>query len=140
MRAQTVREIMSSAHLLTCGKDTSLSDAAKRMKEEDVGSIVVVERDRVVGIFTERDAVNRIVAAGLNSVTTPIEQVMTPNPDVISPDAPIADAIQKMDEAHYRHLPVVAGNRVVGVLSFRDLPIRDLAAMAQGIDTRKKAW
>lgn len=133
---RTVREIMSSAHLITCGSNTPIRDAARHMKRHDVGSIIIVEEDRVIGIFTERDAVNRVLALEADPQTTPISAVMTREPDLIGPDAPVREAIRKMDEFRYRHLPVVDGGRLIGVLSVRDLTLRDLAAMAYELDER----
>lgn len=136
MRTRTVREIMSTAHLVTCGAATTVREAARIMKHNDVGSIVIVEDDHVLGIFTERDAINRVVANVFDPDNTPIKDVMTKEPDLIGPDAPVRDAIRKMDEFRYRHLPVVDQGRLVGVLSVRDLSLRDLADMAYELDTR----
>lgn len=136
MQALTVREVMSAAHLVSCTKDTTIRDAAKLMKHDDVGSVVVVDGGKVVGIFTERDSLNRVIAQGFDPDTTPLSMVMTPDPDTIGPDAPVKDAIRKMDEFRYRHLPVVELGRLVGVLSIRDLSLRDLAQMAYELETR----
>jgi CBS domain-containing protein len=136
VRVRMVREIMSSAHLVVCQTGSMLQDAAKVMKENDVGSIVVLNGERLVGIFTERDAVNRVVASACDPATTPIDRVMTRDPDVVSPDDPVSEAIRKMDEFRYRHLPVVEQGRLIGVLSVRDLSLRDLASMAYELDTR----
>jgi CBS domain-containing protein len=135
-RVRVVREIMSSAHLVTCDAGTTLQDAAQVMKQNDVGSIVILDGGRIIGIFTERDAVNRVVALGCDPATTAISEVMTPDPDVVRPNDPVSEAIRKMDEFRYRHLPVVEDGRLLGVLSVRDLSLRDLASMAYELDTR----
>lgn len=137
MRATVVREIMSTAHLVTCGTDTTLRNAAETMKKNDVGSIVIMDGQRVVGIFTERDAVNRVVAMGVDPASTPITSVMTRDPDSVGPDDPVSEAIRKMDEFRYRHLPVIERGRLIGVLSSRDLSLRELASMAYELETRQ---
>ena len=80
-----------------------------------------MEGERLVGIITERDMTSRVVAAGLNPETTSCVEIMTGNPDTLSPDDTASDALAMMRERNYRHLPVVKGERVVGMVSVRDL-------------------
>ena len=100
----------------------TVQDAVTRMKQGDVGAVAVVEDDKLAGIFTERDLMNRIVAEHRDPESTRLEDVMTR--DVISArrDMAYGDALQLMVGKHFRHLPVVDENgRVLGILSARDL-------------------
>jgi CBS domain-containing protein len=100
----------------------SVHDAVERMHAGNVGAVAVVEGDKLVGIFTERDVMNRVVRPRLDPDRTQVRQVMTP--DVISArrDMPYGDALQMMVGKHFRHIPVVDEHmRVTGMLSVRDL-------------------
>jgi len=106
------------------------------MSAENCGSVLVMDGRRLVGIFTERDLLVRVVAAGLEPTATRIGKVMTLDPDTIDAAAPIIEAIRRMDEFCYRHLPVVERGRVVGIVSWRDLPYEDRAVMQPELDQR----
>jgi citrate synthase len=114
---RTVGEIMSHPPV-TVTADETVAAAAERMREQGVGSVVVVEGDRAVGILTERDLV-RLAAAGTEATT--VADWMTPDPDSVAPDVEVADAFASLAEHGYRHIPVVDDGRVVGVVSMRDL-------------------
>jgi CBS domain-containing protein len=97
----------------------TVAEAVALMRRERVGCLLVCEGSQVVGIFTERDLMKNVLAAGL-PLTLPIAECMTPNPVVVHPKEPIAVAIQRMEEGGYRHLPVVdEAGRPVGVLSVK---------------------
>ena len=83
--------------------------------------IIVDNNARLAGIFTERDLVNRVVAKGLDAVSTPLKQVMTANPDTLAPGDTAMNALELMSARRYRHLPVLDGENVVGMVSIRDL-------------------
>jgi CBS domain-containing protein len=108
------------------------------------GSVLVVERDRLLGIFTHGDLVGRVLAAGLDPNLTLLVEVMTADPDIIRPSDSVDEAIRLMDEYGYRHLPVVDGGRVVGMVALCDCSIEDLAAMHAELETRRvvaeRAW
>jgi citrate synthase len=114
---RTVGEIMSKPPV-TATADEAVSVAADRMREQSVGSVVVVDGDRAVGILTERDLVH-LAAAGTESST--IADWMTPDPDSVAPDLAVTDAFTSLAEHGYRHIPVVDDGRLVGVVSMRDL-------------------
>ena len=95
--------------------------AAKLMRDKKIAAVLVMESDKLVGIVTERDMTARVIAAGLNPDTATIADIMTANPDTLSPDDTASDAINMMRKRNYRHLPVVEGTRVVGMVSVRDL-------------------
>ncbi|HKY30925.1 MAG TPA: CBS domain-containing protein [Candidatus Polarisedimenticolia bacterium] len=100
---------------------TRLHDVVAVMQKRRVAAVVISEAERVVGIFTERDLLNRIVGLALNDQLT-IGEVMTPNPLTLSPDDRIADAIRLMTQHGYRHVPLVdSRGREAGIISARDI-------------------
>ena len=113
----TVGEIMTP-DVLGLEPATSLVDAARRMHERRVGAVVVQDGERLVGIVTERDIL-RAVATG--AIGGSVVDVMTHGPDTIGPDESAGQAAALMIHGGFRHLPVVDGNAVVGMLSIRDL-------------------
>jgi CBS domain-containing protein len=108
------REVASSPGAIT------VSDAARLMREKRVGAVAVVEEGQLVGIFTERDALFRIVAEGRDPQTVRLSEVMTHKPQTIHPDKPFADALHIMYEGGFRHVPVVEDGRPIGIISARD--------------------
>jgi CBS domain-containing protein len=120
MYHRPIREIMQKRRLVTAGEHTTVAEAARLMKASNVGAVVVQRKARLVGIFTERDAVTRVLAAGLDPLHTTLAQVMTPQPDSMTPDKPFSHALVMMHEHGYRHMPVVDRGQVVGVVSMRD--------------------
>jgi CBS domain-containing protein len=137
MRHRTVRDVMSCSAVCQQPAGASVRAACRLMAEHHCGSVLVVDRERLIGIFTERDAVERVFAEGLDPELTFLAEVMTAEPDTIGPEERVEDAIRRMDEFGYRHLPVVEGRLVVGVLSIRDLPIEELAAMHAELESRR---
>lgn len=102
--------------------DTAVGEVIRRMVNWKVGSVLVVDgKERLVGIFTERDALLRIGSEVSAVEDSPVSQFMTPGPLTISEDDPIAQALHKMDLLGCRHLPVMRGGRVTGVVSVRDI-------------------
>jgi CBS domain-containing protein len=139
-----VREIMSCIEICQQPPGASVREACRVMAEHRCGSVLVVERDRLLGIFTERDAIERVFARGLDPLLTLLAEVMTAEPDTIGPQHSVDEAIRRMDEFGYRHLPVVEQDQVLGVISIRDLSIEDLAAMHAELESRRtiaeRAW
>ena len=104
----------------TCELGATVAEVAQRMSEGDIGSLAIAKDGALLGIVTERDVV-KAVALGLNPATTSVEEVMTPNPDSLEPDVAVEDAANWMLAAGYRHLPVVEGDRIMGMISMKDL-------------------
>jgi CBS domain-containing protein len=101
------------------GPGQTVAEAVGLMRDKGVGCVLVCEADRVVGIFTERDLMRRVLAAG-QSLATPVASCMTPDPVAVGPKDPIRAAVRLMVEGGYRHLPVVeASGRPVGILSVK---------------------
>jgi len=115
---QTVETIMSR-DVLTTAPGERLQATAGRMVERRVGAIVVLEDDRLAGILTERDVL-RAVGAGYDPDAL-VSQWMTPRPETVEPSATTDDALVLMYHGGFRHLPVVEGDRLVGIISIRDV-------------------
>jgi CBS domain-containing protein len=118
MLSQPVRSIIGQHGFVTAPPSTTVRKAVELMAQGHVG--VVVEDDHLIGIFSERDAVFRVVARGLEPTTTPLAEVMTPAPVTIEPDRSFGHAMAVMHEHHCRHLPVVENGRPIGIVSARN--------------------
>jgi CBS domain-containing protein len=99
----------------------SAQDAAVAMTLHNIGCVLVTDGGRVVGIFTERDVLNRIVARGLNPSATPVSQVMSPLLHTVDPSCSLDSAMAIVTEKRTRHLPVLEEGRVVGLISIGDI-------------------
>ena len=117
-----VRDIMT-AGVESVTPEMDLVMVARRMKELNVGSVPVVEGDRLVGIVTDRDIVIRAVAEGQNPQSVQVRSCLTPNPTTISPDADVQEASQLMASEQIRRLPVVENGQLVGYLAIGDLAV-----------------
>jgi len=98
--------------------EQSVAEAVQLMREKVQGCVLVCQNKTLVGIFTERDLIRRVLAQG-KPLSTPVAQCMTPQPVTVHPKDPISSAIRRMEEGGYRHLPVVVDNEAVGVLSVK---------------------
>lgn len=120
MFSQRIRKVMHKERLLTATPKTSVNEAARQMTRHKVSAVVVVDNEVVVGVFTERDAVWRVIAKDRDPHTTLLEQVMTPQPVTVDPDRTFGHALSLMHERGIRHVPVVEGGRAVGMMTARD--------------------
>jgi CBS domain-containing protein len=103
------------------GPEQTVADAVAVMRRDDVGCVLVCEGPRLLGIFTERDLMRRVLAAG-KPLTTPVSACMTPYPVTVHPKESISSAIRRMEEGGYRHLPMVdEAFRPLGVLSVKQI-------------------
>jgi citrate synthase len=114
-----VAEVMSSPPVTATPSET-IAVASARMEEHTVGSVVVLDGDRPIGILTERDLI-RFSASGAAAADTKVAEWMTAEPDVVGPDVTVQQAFATLSEKGYRHFPVVDDDRLVGVVSLRDL-------------------
>ena len=114
-----VRNVMQQHKVLMAAPRSMVSEAAKLMAARNVGAVMVVEDDRLVGIFTERDVVFRVVARGLDAHATQLADVMTCAPKTVDPDASFGFALLIMQKSGFRHMPVVQDGRPVGIVSSR---------------------
>jgi CBS domain-containing protein len=120
MPNRPIREIVRNQRIVTVSRTASVRTAAHMMKEFRIGALVVVDDGRLVGIFTERDALFRVLAGQLDPDRTTVAEVMTADPTTISPDRPIMHALHIMHDGAFRHLPVVERDRPIGMVSIRD--------------------
>jgi CBS domain-containing protein len=100
---------------------TIVLKAIELMCEKNIGGLLIVENEKLVGIFTERDYARKLILKGRSSKDTKIGDLMTPNPFTVSPDSSIEDCMKLMTDKHIRHLPVVEDNKLVGMISIGDV-------------------
>ena len=111
----------SSATLWSVTPDDTVFDALKVLAEKGVGALMVMQKGKLVGILSERDYTRKVALLGKNSKETFVREIMTANVLVISPQTRTRECMAIMSEKNIRHLPVVDGDTVVGMLSIRDL-------------------
>jgi CBS domain-containing protein len=107
--------------VVTFSPDTPVREVVDAMAKRRFGAVPVVEDGRLVGIFSERDVLVRVVAAGKDPETTRLGEVMTANPDTVKSSDAVLHALDLMNEHGYRHLPVVDDGQLIGLVSIRDL-------------------
>lgn len=112
---------LEMTHVHALPPDASLETAIHTLNRQQVDLLEVVEDGQLVGVLSVRDIMMRVGAAYRQKLHLPVRQFMTPNPETLPPDAPIAFAINKMDVGGYRHVPVMQDGRVLGVVSVRDV-------------------
>jgi CBS domain-containing protein len=137
MPDRPIRDIIRRNKLVSASETTTVSEAARLMSEARVGAILVLRKEKLVGIFTESDALTRVLAVGRDPLHTKLSQVMTAKPDSMSPDKPFGHALILMYEHGYRHMPVVENGRPVGVVSMRDAQPPELNALQSDLQDRE---
>jgi CBS domain-containing protein len=123
---RTVGELIQGKSFYTANFDQSVYETARYMAEKDIGAVPILEDNRLVGIFSERDIIKRVIVAGRDVRTTSVKDVMTTELVVAQSTEEIAHVLDKMQKNHCRHMPVVVGDRLAGFLSLRDLLSADL--------------
>jgi CBS domain-containing protein len=121
-----VREAMDQGELLSASPHTSVARAVERMAQHHASAVMVLDGKRLVGIFTKRDVVFRVVTPRLDIEATPLAAVMTPNPRTIGPEAALGNALLVMQECGFRHLPVLEDGKLIGIVSARSAMDPDL--------------
>ena len=116
-----IAEIIEGRPLIHAERSENVRDVARKMSDKNVGAVAVLSAGKLVGMFSERDLMKRVVAAGLNPDNTAVEAVMTKDILVVAPVDDLDDALQKMHSIGCRHLPVVESGNLVGMISLRDL-------------------
>lgn len=120
----TLRQVIQRLNLISAHPEALVIDVAIAMSEGRVGAIPIIEGERLVGIFSERDLMTRVVVPGKDASRTRVEEVMTHKVVVASIEESVERCLEKMQRAGCRHLPVVQDGRVISMLSMRDL-LRD---------------
>ena len=136
MEERPIRTIIGEQKPVSAGAETSVAAAAKLMKRHRIGALLVTKSGQLAGIFTERDALFRVLAEGRDPAKTHLSQVMTLNPRTISPDRPFGHALHLMYEGEFRHVPVVENGQPLGMVSARDALGPDLKQFVADLDTR----
>lgn len=137
MPQRPVRSIIGNQIPITATGELTVAQAARLMKEKRIGALLVLDEGRLAGIFTERDALFRVVAEGRDPARTHLSEVMTTNPRTITPDRPFGHALHLMHEGGFRHVPVMDHDRLVGVVSARDALGPELDEFVSELDTRE---
>jgi len=137
MLRSTIREVLEPRELIVAEPAATVRDAARRMCEANVGAILVVEAGWLVGIFTERDALVRVMACGLDPAEVRLRDVMTADPTTVELDETFGYALLVMYENGFRHLPVVRQGRPIGVVSARHALDPELEEFAAEAERRK---
>lgn len=134
MVRRLIPDVVNNQDLLTLTPETSVREAARRMADREIGAGLVVDAGALVGIFTERDVMTRVVASGLDPDRTEVRAVMTANPATALPDQRALDALKTMHEGGFRHLPIVEDGHTVGIVSLRDFLSGEFAEMRAELD------
>ena len=137
MSIRSVRSVVAAQAPLIVPKSTTVLAAAHLMKEQGKGALLVVDGSKLIGIFTERDALFRVIAAGRDPATTPLTEVMTAQPQTIHPDEPFLNAMRIMHRGGFRHLPVAEHGRPLGMVSARDALDDDLYELSVNLEQRE---
>jgi CBS domain-containing protein len=119
-----VYDLVRERRVYTIDADSTVVEAARFMTEHNIGALPVLRNGELVGIFSERDIMNRVVAAGRNPGTAKVAEVMTPNPRAVDTEETVDECLFLMREFGFRHVPVCEGKQVKGLISLRDLLMR----------------
>jgi CBS domain-containing protein len=138
MSIRSIRSIVAGQTPISAAKTTTVVEAARLMKQQNIGALLVLDSSRLIGIFTERDALFRVLAAGRDPNATRLGDVMTAQPQTIGPDEPFLHALRVMHEGKFRHLPVVEFGRPLGMVSVRDALDDDLYALRVDLEQRQE--
>ncbi|MCM2297350.1 CBS domain-containing protein [Rhodoferax sp.] len=117
---------MERKKFITATPDKTVSQAARLMAAKDAGAVLVIEDAQLVGIFTERDVVFRVIAPGLEPKATLLREVMTADPKTLGPSQSYGHALVLMQENGFRHVPVVEEGQAIGIISSRNAMDPDL--------------
>jgi CBS domain-containing protein len=120
---KTVSQLLQNkgSQVWSIGPEALVIDALKLMAEKEVGALVVLEGDQVVGIVSERDYARKVALQGKSSLTTPVGEIMTERVVYIRPDQTVNDCMALMTNKRIRHLPVMEGDKLIGVISIGDV-------------------
>lgn len=127
MPVRMINQVIAGRPLVTAAADMTVRAACRQMTENNIGALLILADGKIAGIFTERDALNKILSAGLDPEQTTLAQVMVRDPLTIREDKPLAYALYMMAEGGFRHVPVVgADGAPVGMVSARDALGQDM--------------
>ena len=121
MLRRIIPDVIRERQVVYLGGQATARQAAKLMRKHSVGAVLIIEDETLKGILTVNDMTYRVIAEGLDPDKTLLGEVMTPDPDTVSSDTTAIDALRLMQDGDYRHLPIVDGGRVLGLVSRRDI-------------------
>lgn len=119
-----IYDLVKDRRVYSVDADSSVLEAARFMMEHNIGALPVLRNGELVGIFSERDIMNRVVAIGRMPGTTRVSEVMTANPKAVGVDETVENSLFLMREHGFRHLPIIDGKQLKGLVSLRDLLLR----------------
>ncbi|MEE9296283.1 MAG: CBS domain-containing protein [Phycisphaerae bacterium] len=120
MLHRIIPDVIRRQQVVYLGGQATVRQAAKLMRKHNVGAVLIIEDEALKGILTVNDMTYRVIAGGLDPDKTLLGEVMTPDPDTVSSETTAIDALRLMQDGDFRHLPVVDGGRVLGLVSRRD--------------------
>ena len=135
---KTLRDIMRQGFLFMVQRNVTVAEAVRVMATHDVGIVIVMDGEEMVGVFSERDVVRRVVDRDLDPARTPVGTVMTTAIVTADADEDYQSAMRKMDQANIRHLLVVSGGRPLSMISIRDLIRVDIQDKGEQISHLKE--
>lgn len=136
----TVNSILANkgSDVWSIAPDATVFEAIQLMAEKNVGALPVLQNDQLVGIISERDYTRKVILQGKSSKDTPVRDIMTQRLVTADPDDRVSDCMQRITENRVRHLPVLEGNKLVGILSIGDLLAWLIAAQRNAIDNLER--
>ena len=132
-----VKEVMDIKKVLSLSPETTVTKAAEQMAIKKTGAVMVVEQERLIGIFTERDVLVRVIAGGLDPHITRLREVMTADPKTVSPNMSYGSALLIMQDNGFRHTPVVENGIPVGIVGSRNAMDPELEEFASEASRRE---
>ena len=120
MTTRTIKDVLEGQGFTTAQTHMTVTEVAALMRDRRIGAITVLDGARLVGIFTERDALFRVAAEGLDANATSIEAVMTRDPVTVGAEKPFTEALNIMHAGQFRHVPVLDDGELIGLVSSRD--------------------
>jgi CBS domain-containing protein len=129
----TLRDLIQDRKLYSIDADRTVLEAARYMMEHNIGAVPVLRNGELVGILSERDIMNRVVAVGRTPGTTLASEVMTANPRAVSADESLEECLFIMREFGFRHLPILEGKQVKGLVSLRDVLMHQAAEIERQV-------
>ncbi len=134
MSKKIIPDIVSRFDIASVTGNAKVQDCARLMTDENIAALVVIDsNDKLIGIVTERDLTQRVLAPGVDSQNTIISEIMTADPDTLSPDDSAIDAFELMQTKGYRHLPITEDGKCISIVSIRDLYASVKDALEQDI-------
>ena len=138
MHRKIIPDIVQRLNIASVKVDYTIYKCAQIMADTHIAALIVVDDDGIlIGIITERDLTQKVLAAGLDGKATKVGDVMTANPDILGPEDSAMDALELMQNRGYRHLPVVENGKCVSIVSSRDLYSSIKEALEQDIKETK---